>query len=113
MKVVMSKVERAHSRMLNKFRGIESRFTRVGNANVHYLTAGNKGPSVMLIHGTGSAGAWEWMHVIRPLSDHFTVYAPDLVGVGLTDKPIADYSLSYVVSFLESFMDTMQLGRSA
>lgn len=56
-----------------------------------YRSAG-RGPLLVLLHGiAGSSAAWE--EVMRPLSEHYAVIAPDLLGHGDSAKPRGDYSL--------------------
>ncbi|MFI0976241.1 alpha/beta fold hydrolase [Streptomyces sp. NPDC021093] len=57
----------------------------VGNARVHYTRTGT-GPAVVLVHGTGSAGAGlTWGQIAPRLADGRTVITPDLSGTELTD----------------------------
>ncbi|MFN8129521.1 MAG: alpha/beta fold hydrolase [Candidatus Nanopelagicales bacterium] len=51
-----------------------------------------RGPAVVLLHGVGHDHR-TWLPVLRPLSRHFTVIAPDLLGHGSSDAPRADYSI--------------------
>ncbi len=51
-----------------------------------------RGPAVVLLHGVGHNHR-TWLPVLRPLSRHFTVIAPDLLGHGESDAPRADYSI--------------------
>ncbi len=45
-----------------------------------------KGPAVVLLHG--GYGSWtHWIRNIRPLSECFTVIAPDLPGLGESATP--------------------------
>ncbi|GAC1315744.1 MAG: alpha/beta fold hydrolase [Thermoleophilaceae bacterium] len=63
---------------------------------VSYRRAG-WGPVLLLIHGiTGSSATWE--DVIGPLSERYTVVAPDLLGHGESAKPRGDYSLGAYAS---------------
>lgn len=50
------------------------------------------GPALVLLHGIGHDHR-TWEPVLRPLSRHFTVIAPDLLGHGMSDAPRADYSI--------------------
>ena len=56
-----------------------------------YRSAG-RGPLLVLLHGIAGSGA-TWEDVMRRLSAHHTVIAPDLLGHGESAKPRADYSL--------------------
>lgn len=56
-----------------------------------FVRAG-RGPAIVLLHGIGCDHR-TWLPVLRPLSRHFTVLAPDLLGHGLSDAPRADYSI--------------------
>ncbi len=56
-----------------------------------FVKAG-RGPALVLIHGIGCDHR-TWLPVLRPLSRHFTVIAPDLLGHGQSDAPRADYSV--------------------
>jgi pimeloyl-ACP methyl ester carboxylesterase len=58
---------------------------------VTYRTAG-EGPPLLLLHGvTTSSQTWE--SVASPLSEQFTLIAPDLLGHGASAAPRGDYSL--------------------
>ena len=56
-----------------------------------------EGPALVLVHGI--TGTWRhWERVIPPLSEHYTVIAPDLLGHGRSAKPRGDYSLGAFAS---------------
>lgn len=69
--------------------GISSRWVRLANgARAHYVTAGDKGPAVILLHGgiAGSSGLAGFRFLLPFLGQHgFRVYAPDRPGFGLAD----------------------------
>src|ERR1700680_229932 len=47
---------------------------------------------LVLIHGFGpGASSYEWRRNIDTLSEQFRVYALDLLGYGLSDRPAIDY----------------------
>lgn len=62
---------------------------------VHYATAGaqpsnDSAPPIVLVHGFG-ANSQHWRRNLRPLADAgFRVYALDLLGFGLGDKPASN-----------------------
>ncbi|MBG0814193.1 alpha/beta fold hydrolase [Planomonospora sp. ID82291] len=56
----------------------------VGNAQVHYTRTGT-GPILVLVHGTGSAGAeLTWGGIAHRFADRHTVITPDLSGTDRT-----------------------------
>jgi haloalkane dehalogenase len=55
-------------------------FVDAGHARVCYSKAGN-GPALVLLHGFPLSGL-TWRKVVPALSQRFTCYAPDLVGLG-------------------------------
>lgn len=70
-----------------------SRFVTVEGLQIHYELRG-AGPPVVLIHGF-AGGAHAWGDVAAELARDHAVYALDLAGFGLSDKPTqADYSLA-------------------
>lgn len=91
--------------------GIESRWVRVGGINTHYVVAGEGSP-LILLHG--GANDWsDWKSNIGSLSQCYRVYAPDLVGYGLSDRPEVDYSMDYFVDFLSNFTQALELKRAS
>ena len=58
---------------------------------VSYRTAGS-GPALLLLHGIANSSE-TWESVAGPLSERFTLIAPDLLGHGESATPRGDYSL--------------------
>jgi pimeloyl-ACP methyl ester carboxylesterase len=59
---------------------------------VFYRVQGN-GPHLVLIHGY-PFNSWDWAPLWAGLTDRFTVIAPDMLGMGFSDKPVAyEYSV--------------------
>ena len=61
----------------------------VNGINIHYVIGG-QGEPLVLIHGFGQ-NWYMWNRLLPELSKHFTVIAPDLRGVGESDKPETGY----------------------
>ena len=55
--------------------------------NVFYRTAGH-GSNLLLIHGY-PFNTWDWAPLWDRLTQRFTVIAPDMLGMGFSDKPVA------------------------
>jgi pimeloyl-ACP methyl ester carboxylesterase len=87
-----------------RFHGVRSEFVTVDGYRIHYLVGGFGRP-VVLIHGLGSRGAdWASLMPILIAGGH-RVYALDLLGYGLSDKPKdASYSIADQASLVESFL---------
>jgi len=81
------------------------KYVDVGGFRLRYVVKGD-GPPVLLIHGLGEF-LETWIFNIATLSGHFTVYALDLPGHGLSEGPVADYTLGccthrIAVGFMEA-----------
>ena len=60
---------------------------RVRGLRIHYITAG-QGEPLLLLHGTPKSHYY-WYRIVPLLTEHFTIVAPDLRGFGYSDKPPA------------------------
>ena len=70
-------------------KGAESQFAQVNGIRMHYVKMG-EGPLLILLHGWPETW-YEWRNVIPGLSSEFTVIAPDLRGLGLSEKTETGY----------------------
>ena len=68
---------------------ISHHYVHVNGVRYHYARSGS-GPTVVLLHGW-STNWYRWHKIFPTLAARFTVIAPDLRGIGLTDKPDAGY----------------------
>ena len=68
---------------------IKSRFAKVNGMRLHYLTAG-QGEPVILLHGYAQTSHM-WRPLIAELAKTRTVIAPDLRGFGQSAKPPSGY----------------------
>ena len=84
--------------------GIQGRYVKIDDRQIHYLTGGN-GPSVALLHGLGGT-AQDWAVLLPSLvSGGFKAYAIDLLGYGASDKPDVDYSIALEANVVQKFLD--------
>ena len=82
----------------------------VDGMRIHCLTAGESGSPVILLHGGGiDSATLSWGEVIVPLSTHHRVFAPDLPGYGLSDRPDIQYTMDFYVSFVQHLLDVLHL----
>src|SRR5216683_4725836 len=61
----------------------------VNGFRMHCVIAG-KGYPIVLLHGWPQSW-YAWRKVIAPLAERFTVIAPDLRGLGSSDRPMTGY----------------------
>lgn len=87
--------------------GIQSLKLEVNGHRVHYLKSGS-GPPVVLIHG-GASDSRDWLDTLKALSHRYTLYAPDLLGFGQTDRNKDAYYLSDFTDFLLEFFEVLGL----
>lgn len=78
--------------------------------NTTYLISGS-GPPVILLHGAG-AGAVTWYPTLGSIAKDFTVFAPDIVGYGESDKPDAPYDKHYFSEWLKSFLTALAIPKA-
>lgn len=98
--------------------GLLSRWVRLANgARAHYMTAGETGPAVILLHGgiMGSSGTAGWRFMAPFLgANGFRVYCPDQPGFGLADTREAYRPRLGVIShvqFINDFADALCLDK--
>jgi pimeloyl-ACP methyl ester carboxylesterase len=78
-----------------------------GNA-IRYIEEGNSKENLLLIHGLG-ASAERWEHVIPQFAKNYRVLVPDLIGFGLSDKPLVDYTTDYLSDFIRKFLKKLNI----
>lgn len=65
----------------------------------------SKAPPLLLLHSPGlAASSYEMRSVIEPLAKHYHVYAPDLLGFGISDHPRIDYSSDTFIALCQDFL---------
>ncbi len=88
--------------------GKDSRFIQVKDRTIHYIQAG-QGKPLVLVHGFAGS-TYTWRYLIPLLAQHNTVYALDLLGFGLSDKPVdANYNLRAQGQLVIDFIDALKL----
>ena len=94
--------------------GLQSRWVRLASgAKAHYVTAGESGPAIILLHGgiEGSSGTAGWRFMATMLgANGFRVYAPDRPGFGKSDTSkveFLDAGPKAQVDFVTMFADAL------
>lgn len=94
----------ARAQALGNILGGEGRFWPGPYGDLFYTRQG-KGPVVVLLHGIyAGASSYEWRKNFDSLSEHFTVYALDWLGFGLSDKPRIRYTAPALIEQLVRFL---------
>lgn len=72
---------------------------------VFYEKRGEGSPVLLLHDLTASSCGYEWSKIVDKLAENHTVYIPDLLGCGRSEKPGFTYSNFLYVKFLSAFLD--------
>lgn len=91
--------------------GIGEYKLKIDSHRVHYLKAGS-GPPVVFIHG-GASDSRDWIETMKILAPEYTLYAPDIIGFGQSDRNEEGYYLADFSDFLLTFIDKLQLAKPA
>lgn len=90
--------------------GVEECWMEMDGARMRYLRAGS-GPALILLHGL-MGYSFSWRYTMPALAPYATVYAPDAIGAGFSDRvPGIDYSMRGTAQRLLRFIK--QLGISS
>jgi pimeloyl-ACP methyl ester carboxylesterase len=84
----------------------EAHIYRSQQGHIFYKTLGDdNAPPLVLLHAPAiGASAYEMRKIIGALAQLYHVYAPDLLGFGLSDHPNIDYSAGIYIDFCHEFL---------
>ncbi|MBM3550748.1 MAG: alpha/beta hydrolase [Alphaproteobacteria bacterium] len=91
-------------------KGGQSLFARVNGVNLHYVRVG-VGPNVVLLHGWPQTW-FAWRSTMERLCSRFTLIAPDLRGLGLSERTAAGYDKQTVAADIRALIDAAAGGRA-
>ena len=80
---------------------------KVGKLDIIYLTGGQGEPLVVIHGGCNSSRAW--LQNAIELSEHYTVYIPDLPGFGRSQPMDGNYYIPELVEFVNEFSHNLGL----
>jgi pimeloyl-ACP methyl ester carboxylesterase len=105
------RLERAGGRLQNRLGG-ETRYYRWRGGDLAYSVSG-EGKPLLLVHGVyAGASSFEFRKNFEELSKSFRVYALDLLGCGMSERPSRRYEPEDVASQVEDFVRD-EIGGSA
>src|SRR5216683_6505320 len=84
----------------------DTRIYRWKQGHIFYKVLGTTdAPPLVLLHAPGvGASSYEMRKIMQPLAQHYRVYAPDLLGFGLSDRPRKDYSAETYINLCRDFL---------
>ena len=85
----------------------ESNFVEVNGSDIHYVDVG-EGDPVLFLHGNPT-WSYLWRNIIPHLRPEARCIAPDLIGMGKSDKPDIDYTFEDHYGYIEAFINELGL----
>ncbi len=85
----------------------QSNYIEVQGSRIHYLDKGTGDP-ILFLHGNPTS-SYLWRNIIPHLTSLGRCLAPDLIGMGKSDKPDIEYRFFDHVKYLESFIEKLAL----
>jgi len=88
--------------------GVEECWMEIEGARMRYLRAGS-GPALILLHGL-LGYSFSWRFTMPAVAPYATVYAPDMLGSGFSDRALAlDYSMRACARRVVRFAEQLRL----
>jgi haloalkane dehalogenase len=85
----------------------ETKRIAVLGSQMAYVDVG-AGPAVLFLHGNPTS-SYLWRNVIPHVAPHARCIAPDLIGMGRSDKPDIAYRIEDHARYLEGFIEALGL----
>jgi len=87
--------------------GVDECWMEFDGARMRYLRAGS-GPALILLHGL-MGYSFSWRYAMPALAPYRTVFAPDLLGAGFSDRPRIDHSMRATALRVLKFAENLGL----
>jgi pimeloyl-ACP methyl ester carboxylesterase len=87
-----------------------SQFAQINGVRLHYVSAGS-GPAVILLHGWPQTW-FAWRGTMERLSSRFTVIAPDLRGLGLSERTPTGYDKRTIAADIRALITRVAGGHA-
>lgn len=85
----------------------ESNFIEVDGSDIHYVDVGEGNP-ILFLHGNPTS-SYLWRNIIPYLQPEARCIAPDLIGMGRSDKPDIAYTFEDHYDYMEGFIEELGL----
>ena len=84
-----------------------SKYVEVHGSKMHYIDEG-EGDPILFLHGNPTS-SYLWRNIIPYLTTHGRCIAPDLIGMGKSDKPNIPYRFFDHYKYVEGFIEKLGL----
>ncbi|OGT45628.1 MAG: haloalkane dehalogenase [Gammaproteobacteria bacterium RIFCSPHIGHO2_12_FULL_38_11] len=74
---------------------------------MHYYDVG-LGDPILFLHGVPTS-SYLWRNIIPALKSHARCIAPDLIGMGQSDKPDIEYRVFNHIDYIDAFINALKL----
>jgi haloalkane dehalogenase len=85
----------------------ESHYVDVLGSKIHYIDEGSGDP-ILFLHGI-PASSYLWRNIIPSVSQYGRCIAPDLIGMGKSDKPDISYRIFDYIKYVDAFIESLGL----
>jgi haloalkane dehalogenase len=85
----------------------ESQYLDVDGSKIHYIEKGSGDP-ILLLHGMPTS-SYIWRNIIPHVATLGRCIAPDLIGMGKSDKPDIQYSIFDHIRYIDKFIESLNL----
>jgi len=85
----------------------QSKYLEVKGSKIHYIEEG-QGDPILFLHGNPTSN-YLWRNIIPYMTAKGRCIAPDLIGMGKSDKPNINYGFKDSYEYLEAFIEKMGL----
>ena len=84
-----------------------SRFIEVQGSKMHFIEEG-EGEPILFLHGNPTS-SYLWRNIIPHLTPHARCIAPDLIGMGRSDRPDLEYRFFDHSRYVDGFIEALGL----
>lgn len=85
----------------------KSNYIEIHGSKIHYVDEGSGDP-VLFLHGNPTS-SYLWRNIIPYMTAYGRCLAPDLIGMGKSDKPRLNYRFSDHYRYVEGFIEKLEL----
>lgn len=86
---------------------LQSQWLTIDHSKIHYVESG-EGDPILFLHGMPTS-SYLWRNIIPHFNNSTRCIAPDLIGMGQSDKPDIAYTLADHIHYIEHFIEQLDL----